>query len=159
MQHFSEVEWQQFSQGQKADKALVMENHLEICDQCRQLFLESIDAAEMKRAEAAIVPGFAAQTIDLIEKSTRPKRPYPQRSNTRSLLLYYTAAAVLTLALTGGGIIQDVNQRLATLPQDAYSIDYSRYESILWNWPAQLQEMTSSWLNHFDNINRRNSSE
>lgn len=159
MQHYSEAEWQQFVSGQIPDKELEMESHLQDCDQCRQVFLESIDAAELKRAEAAIRPDFTDQTLNRIQKSVRPKRPSPRQGNTRSLLLYYTAAAVLTLALTGGGVIENMNHRLATLPEDAYSIDYSRYESILWNWPNQLQEITGSWLNQIDNMNRRYRSE
>lgn len=159
MQHFSPAEWQQYIAGQCSDQELLMENHLQVCDQCRQIFLESIDTREMKKAEAAIAPDFTVQTLELIRKSVGPKRSAPRRGNTRSLLLYYTAAAVLTLVLTGGGVIQNVNHRLATLPEDAYSINYSKYESILWNWPGQLQDITAGWFNQIDNINRRYRSE
>ncbi|MGI6469379.1 MAG: hypothetical protein GXZ09_02800 [Syntrophomonadaceae bacterium] len=159
MQHFSAAEWERFLAGENPEQELMMENHLKACDQCRQVFLESIHAAELKRAQAVIKPDFTAQTLSLIRKSVAKKRPSSRRTNTRSLLLYYTAAAVLTLVLTGGGIIQNVNQKLVTLPQAAPSSKYSGYGNILWNWPAQLQEMTGSWLNNIDNINRRYSGE
>jgi len=155
MQHFSPAEWEQFLAGQSADQEMVMENHLKVCDQCRQVFLESIDAVELKSAQTVIRPDFTAQTLARIQDSVEKKRPSPRRARSRNLLLYYTAAAVLTLVLTGGGIIQNLNQKLVTLPQDAPSSHYSSYGNILWNWPVQLQEMTDSWLNNIDNINRR----
>ena len=95
-------EWERFLAGENPEQELMMENHLKACDQCRQVFLESIHAAELKRAQAVIKPDFTAQTLSLIRKSVAKKRPSSRRTNTRSLLLYYTAAAVLTLVLTGG---------------------------------------------------------
>ncbi|MDD3269655.1 MAG: hypothetical protein PHX14_10060 [Syntrophomonadaceae bacterium] len=147
MKHFSSEEWRSLGQGLNRDKDMVMEKHLLECDACLQLFLEGIDANAMEEAKFVIPPDFATRTCDLIRASARQEPRYTARFQRKGLLAYYAAAAVITIMMTSGGLLQSLNNTKINLPLHPDVPVASKYEDILFKWPAQLQEKTAGWLN------------
>lgn len=147
MKHFSSEEWRNLGKGLNNEIQIEMEKHLLDCDACLQLFLEGIDEAALDEARNAIPSDFTARTCALIKAGERKTERYPAHFQRKGLLAYYTAAAAITIMLTGGGVFQSLNNASINLPTNPAVHDASKYESILFNWPAQLQEKTAGWLN------------
>lgn len=153
MKHFSRAQWQNFNRHSNGAEAALMEAHLQTCQQCQELFLECIEQVELERAEALITPDFTAQTLERVKKAGRKKQPKMQSAGGR-LLAYYTAAAVLTLILTGGGVLQSLSSRLIWpefYPQIHRAISYER---VFYDWPTQLREKASGWMDEIDVYNK-----
>jgi hypothetical protein len=110
MKHFNEKEWQMFRRGKYSQKeSRFMEEHLRGCQQCLDAFLHSIDEEDLLQAQEAIPPDFTDTVISMIdrERYTRvPPKGSSRWGNSQNLLVYYAAAAVLTIALMGGGAFQ-----------------------------------------------------
>lgn len=110
MKHFNEKEWQMFRRGEYSQKeSRLMEVHLRGCQQCVETFLRSIDEEDVVRAQKAIPPDFTDTVISMIDRE-RHAAVAPKGSGmlakSQNLLVYYAAAAVLTIALMGGGAFQ-----------------------------------------------------
>ncbi|MEN6350813.1 MAG: hypothetical protein ABFD08_15635 [Syntrophomonas sp.] len=149
MKHFSREQWQAFYRGQIEEDAL-LESHLLVCDACRQVFLDCIEDADLEQAEDAINPDFTARTLGYIRENGQQGRQNQYRLQSRRLLAFYTAAAALTIMLTGGGVLQSLNNRIINPPLSSAVKASSNYEEKIFNWPAQLREKTSSWINHIE---------
>lgn len=111
MKHFSEKEWQLFRRGEyPEEKSRLMEEHLKECPNCMDMFLNSINEREIIEAHKAIPADFTNTVIKMINSERKAPMP-PKRSigwvkKNQNLLAYYAAAAVLTIALMGGGAFQ-----------------------------------------------------
>lgn len=154
MKHFSREQWQAFYRGQVEEEAL-MENHLLVCESCRQTFLDCIEDADLEQAEAIINPDFSTQALDYIRENGQQGRQNQYRLQSRRLLAFYTAAAALTIMLTGGGVLQSLNDKIVNPPLSSAVKASSSYEEKIFNWPAQLREKTSSWINHIEFIQQK----
>lgn len=111
MKHFSEKEWQLFKRGEyPEEKSRLMEEHLQECPKCMDTFLSSINEEEIIEVQKAIPTDFTDTVIKMInserEAPVPPKRASRWVKKSQNLLAYYTAAAVLTIALMGGGAFQ-----------------------------------------------------
>lgn len=111
MRHFTGEEWLAFKDDEcTPEKFSLMEEHLERCEKCLETFLSTIDQEEIARAEDYIPADFTASVLSILSNEGHS----PQGRNKTStgvtkrqrLFVYYAAAAVLTLALTGGGVFQ-----------------------------------------------------
>jgi predicted anti-sigma-YlaC factor YlaD len=114
MKHFNEEEWQKLKNGEcSAAESCLMEEHLLKCPKCMDLFLNSFDEKDAARAQKAIPPDFTDTVIGMIS-GERPEAVHfkpakganRQAKRAQNLALYYTAAAVLTIALMSGGAFQ-----------------------------------------------------
>lgn len=111
MKHFNEKEWQLFKRDEyPAEESQLMEEHLQKCPKCMDTFLNSIDEEEVLKAQKTIPTDFTHTVIKMINSERKTPMP-PQKSSrwvkkSQNLLAYYTAAAVLTIALMGGGAFQ-----------------------------------------------------
>ncbi len=112
MKHFNEKEWQMFRRGEyPKGRSRFMEEHLQGCQKCLDAFLNSINEEEIAQAQKAIPPDFTDTVISMInrEDAREARGPSPcfrWVKQSQNLLAYYAAAAVLTIALMGGGAFQ-----------------------------------------------------
>jgi predicted anti-sigma-YlaC factor YlaD len=111
MKHFSDKEWQLFRRDEyPEEKSRLMEEHLQECPKCMDMFLNSINEREIIETQKAIPTDFTDTVIKMINSERKAPMP-PKRSirwvkKSQNLLAYYAAAAVLTIALMGGGAFQ-----------------------------------------------------
>jgi anti-sigma factor RsiW len=111
MRHFTGEEWLAFKNDEcTPEKFSLMEDHLEECEKCLETFLSTIDQAEIARAEECIPADFTAAVLKALPDEDHSLQ---ERNTTgtgvikrQRLFVYYAAAAVLTLAFTGGGFFQ-----------------------------------------------------
>lgn len=108
MKHFDRKAWIDFKNGELPfSLRIVMEDHLAICGQCRNIFLELFGPDDLRQAETRIPDGFTAAVLSAVrpEKTADPANP-PVLRGWRDWLVYYVAASVVTLALVHGGVFQ-----------------------------------------------------
>lgn len=147
MKHYNSEEWRNLGKGLNNEIQIEMEKHLLDCDACLQLFLEGIDQASLEEARNAIPSDFTVRSCSLIKAGERKTERYPAHFQRKGLLAYYAAAAAITIMLTGGGVFQSLNNAKMNLQPNPAIHAGSKYEAILFNWPAQLQEKTAELLN------------
>ncbi|MEA1961078.1 MAG: hypothetical protein U9N81_07345 [Bacillota bacterium] len=116
-QHYSPEQWQTYRNGDLDHQtSLEMEDHLLICPVCLDHFLNTISQEDVLRAEQVLPADFTQTTVALVSK-TRIQISKPARQNAipkrlrRRLFGYYVAAAVITLALMGGGVFESMVDR------------------------------------------------
>ena len=151
MKHFSPEEWRTYGKGPAKEKDVLMEKHLLDCDACLQLFLDSIDDQAVEEARALVPPDFTARTCDLLRANTRKEERRPVRSQRKRLLACYAVAAAITIMLSGSGVFQtwsDTSRMNLHYNPTAQTV--GKYEDILFNWPARLQEISNGWLNNME---------
>ncbi|PKM78213.1 MAG: hypothetical protein CVU90_02785 [Firmicutes bacterium HGW-Firmicutes-15] len=156
MKHFDVQEWLLFNQGEAGEeKEHLMEEHLVICEDCMQIFLDGIDEIEINRANAIITPDFTTRTIELVKEQSERlnylKQPslqsYQHKDRwRRRLFSYYVAAAAVTLMLMSGGVFQSAIHQVPNI-----SIPYSlevpdKKHNLIFTWPTQLREKTTGWI-------------
>jgi|GEM_PF-626299 len=150
MKHFDKQEWLVFREGKAGtEEVSIMEDHLTICEDCRQIFLSSIDADEISRAEAFIPPDFTARTLNLLQAPVNKPgaSPYQQKAGVkRRLLSFYVAAAAVTLMLMSGGVFQSAARQVTNIPVNYSPQAPARQYFTLPNWPGQLREKTAGWM-------------
>lgn len=155
MKHFDVQEWLLFHQGEAGEEQeCLMEEHLVICEDCMQIFLDGIDEIEINRARAIIPPDFTIRTIELVqEQRERPKDlKQPGQGNQhrdrwrRRLFSYYVAAASVTLMLMSGGVFQSAIHQVSNI-SIPYSVEMAdKKNNFIFNWPTQLREKTTGWI-------------
>jgi hypothetical protein len=155
MEHFDQQEWLLFFQGKAtAEQEHQMEEHLIVCEDCMQIFLNEIDEMEINRARSFIPPDFAIRTMELVQEE-KERQNYIRQPGIQSHLYrdrwrkrffsYYVAAAAVTLMLMSAGVFQSAIQvPNLTLP---YSLEIpDKQHNLIFNWPAQLREKTTGWI-------------
>ncbi|MDD2511076.1 MAG: hypothetical protein PHP26_11000 [Syntrophomonas sp.] len=151
MTHFSPEEWRTYGKGPTKEKDVLMEKHLLDCDACLQLFLDSIDDQAVEEARALIPPDFTARTCGLLRTNARKEERRPGRSQRKRLLACYAVAAAITIMLCGGGVFQSWSDTSRmNLHYNPTAQTVGKYEDILFNWPARLQEISNGWLNNME---------
>lgn len=151
MIHYTQQEWVDFKQHSlPEEKELKMEQHLQTCDTCMDLWLGLITEAEIGVAAVIIPDDFSRSTMKLIRAQAKPVSPLSSNKNKRRrLLAYYTAAAAITLMLVSGGVFQTVVNGLA----NGQAKQISAIEGparLLYTWPAQFNKTSTEYLQKMD---------
>jgi len=158
MRHYSEGEWIKFNNGDcPQESARLMEEHLQSCAGCLEIFLDLVNREDIARAEETIPRDFTQSVMQLIDQ--KPSIPIQAQKNVHNpackrqrLLVYYAAAAVLTLAFMGGGVFQAL---VDSYPDDgtiASGLNGQKVEQKLnVNLSDRIADTANQWLNSLEN--------
>ncbi|MCG0276314.1 MAG: hypothetical protein L5655_09200 [Thermosediminibacteraceae bacterium] len=153
MRHFGKEEWILFKSGHLAkEKSRIMENHLYVCDQCLETFLELITDEEINDAAKKVSPAFDKKVMAAIEKN---EARWTQRGNTRKVLVsnkliaYYVACAMVTIMLMSAGFFQALAGKAQALAVSSVRQEKVQY-SVNFSWPLEIVEKTSDFIRNFE---------
>jgi len=154
MIHFSHEEWRLFKEGVCPENLqAAMEEHLVVCDRCRELFLSLISEEDITKGKELLPPDFSRQVIRgiKVQEKERLVRKKNNRSRQRkNTPVYFAAAAAITLILMGGGFFQSLVQSVPQFSTEAAIVDHNILEGIKMDWPNKLVDRTSNWIYDFE---------
>lgn len=147
MKHFSTDEWKLFFARQiETEQEMKMEGHLLDCEECQQRLLHAIGSDELEQAALLIPTDFTSRVLEQTAREVSRPKPEKRKPNQgRILFKYYAASAAVTILVTGGGMLHDINIRVASWPE-MYSPPTEQYTHILFDWPSQLRDKTAGLL-------------
>lgn len=155
MKHFEDVEWILYKNDLISEKRQIeMEDHLYTCDKCMENFLSLTIEKEVKGAADLIPKDFTENVLDLIKDMT----PKEKKKNLRKqiekpfndLFLYYTAAALVAIVLTGGGLFGKMVDSVPNI-NTVISIEESKIKTdTIYNLSGKIADMTSTFVNNFE---------
>lgn len=159
MKHYSKSQWLQYKKGLLAPALLLkMEEHLVQCDVCMQSYLSLIAKEEITRAAGLLSPGFSSgvmMQIRAIPQSAPTRKILSPASGIRgerrkNLLIYYTAAASITLLFMGGGLFQNLvdTGREAMAYTARPQVETQRSVSL--DWPDKVVSKAAQWIKDFE---------
>jgi hypothetical protein len=153
MSHYTEQEWASFKKHLLSEEMCQeMEQHLQVCDSCMNLWLGLITEAEIDDAAAVISDDFGLNTMKLTQVMTKnASAPSSPKSKKRRLLAYYTAAAAVTLILVSGGVFQNMVNGLAS-EQPRHISAMEGPAQLLYSWPQQLSKSSNEYWDRLENI-------
>lgn len=137
MKHYEASEWSAFYRQDGSLDLTAMEAHLQECNQCLEIFLTNIDEDRVQEAGSLVPEGFAARTSRAISVQRGKTRPAGKSKNRPWIIAYYTAAALLTIVLSGGGLMHNLSGMAAQTPRIGGKLNY-----YLTHWPEQLKDNT-----------------
>ena len=112
MAHYSSADWSRYCRGAlDRNRRRRMERHLLRCDRCLNSYLKLVGEREAEAAALLLPPDFEQN----LWRSIRRKQAQSGRIKRKRLLLNYAAAAVITLALTAGGVFDAIASGLPDL--------------------------------------------
>lgn len=151
MIHYTQQEWIDFNQHNLPEEIeLKMEQHLQTCNSCMDLWLGLITEAEIDVAAVIVPDDFSRSTMNHIQAQANSVAPLSSnRSKRRRLLAYYTAAAAITLMLVSGGVFQTVVNGLANRPAQQISA-LEGPARLLYTWPAQFNKTSTEYFEKMD---------
>ncbi len=157
MQHYTAEQWQQYKDAPPGDpSAARMENHLLQCPICLERFLGLISQEDLLQAEQFLSPDFTGETIGLVNaKSNHSVCPIrsSHSSSRKKLFGYYVAAAVLTLALTGGGVFDSLIHQSSQVTDLCIKNSLQIQEGFYAKIPRTVKQ-SEKWLQTLTNITR-----
>lgn len=165
MKHFDRQEGLLFYQGEAGEeKERLIEEHLVVCEDCMQIFLDGIDEIEINRAKPIIPPDFTTRTIEFVQEQRERlkylKQPSPQSYQHRDrwrrrLFSYYVVAATVTLMLMSGGVFQSAIHQVPNISRP-YSLEVpDKQHNFIFTWPTQLREKTTGWIGSIERKNHK----
>lgn len=158
MRHFSHDQWRLFKEGVCPEELeAAMEEHLVICDRCRDLFLSFIGDEDIHKGAELLSPDFSKRVIRRIkvEEKERPARKKNNQSRQRkNTPVYFAAAAAITLILMGGGFFQSLVQSIPQFTAGNVIIERSPLERAKMDWPDKLVDQASNWMYNFETQDR-----
>ena len=160
--HFSPDEWLDYKRNTiEPELAAEIEVHLELCEDCREYFLQLINETDLEAAQDKIPLGF---TDTLMTKINQPApavipvkiKPTKRKLNRRDLFAYYVTAAVITLALMGGGVFDSMVTKSMYLSQVCMIKSQSIESTVNKDWDRQLMENSAKMMRNFSINKERN---
>lgn len=154
MEHFKN-EWQSYKKGEVTfDKDEKMSIHLSECDQCLDEFILLIDDEDIIKAEKLLSPDFTAKVMRLVAKEKKRKTPeYYNAEKTKNTIIYYVAAASITLLFVGSGLFQTIIRGFtepAALQLSTRIINSQRSYDI----SGKIVNKASLWIENFESKRR-----
>lgn len=111
MEHFINELQEYKNKKLSFDRHEEMSLHLSKCDQCLEEFLLQIDDEDIAQAEKLISGGFTESVMKLVAKEKKYKRViYSASEKAKNTIIYYVAAASITLIFVGSGLFQNFIQ-------------------------------------------------
>lgn len=150
MTHYTPQDWLNFKQDHLSEASRQeMEEHLQACTRCMDLFLDLVTEDDMKEAAQLVPPDFSRNTMRFIKAQASATIP-SSRNKRRKLLAYYTAAAVITLMLVSGGVFQNIAAGLAGAAPAQDAVVKEGPVQLLYSWPAQLQKTSNEYVHRLN---------
>lgn len=116
MRHYSIEEWMNYVKNEfDQDVREEYENHLYTCDQCLDVYLEAVTAAESELPEMMNDIDFTNSIMAQIAESYPPsvnvvKKRKESRPFYQTAIFHYTVAAGMTILLMTTGVFQSITQ-------------------------------------------------
>lgn len=116
MNHYNRQQWEKYkNRDMDSQESLLMEEHLVECDQCLALYLELFNRHDLVAANEHIPEKFSSTVLSIVKTGGQVSPPVLQTSRRkrarRRILAFYTAAAVITVMLTGSGVFTNLAQK------------------------------------------------
>lgn len=117
MKHYSKTEWIDYIEDRAAvHERSNMEDHLLNCEECLTSYLELLECDEKYNYGKLVTDDF---TESVMNKVNSLQTRVSNGINKKKLLVYYTAAACLTLILMGSGVFNIISR---TVPSTTAAI-------------------------------------
>lgn len=159
MKHYTKEEWCIINKGDQK-KFRIMEEHLQECEECLEIFLNLIDSEEIAGAEEAVPLDFTPSVMQFINRMQgKPrqvrKKPAEQSLKRQSMLVYYAAAVLLTLVFMGGGVFQALVNGYTDVAMSAGQNSKRIEQKLTVSLSDRIAGRTSQWLHAFENQNNK----
>lgn len=151
MPHYHPDQWRLYKQNRlDLSQRRRMEKHLDGCELCLQAYLSTLEQQEQKLARLLLPADFNTRTLCLVEK--RKQQLIKVRRS--RLLVNYAAAALVTLALTVGGVFDAVARGAPVLVEETHSVSRVINSSPALGWPGQFVQAFETQLNKLGVLRR-----
>lgn len=155
---YTKAQWSKFKMGEiKCEQEKKMEDHLRQCTECMDKYLSLINEDEERCAKLSISLDFNKVAMEKIYKEpVNIKRIMEKRKIRRkNLLIYYTAAASITLIIMSSGMfnhIVDSGTKVTSMAADVHkSIQIKKEFDI----SKSIVSRTANWIKSFESNNDR----
>lgn len=109
MSHYSLDEWENYVNNSiNEDKRIEMENHLFTCDHCLEVYMNTLDDSNVY--SEALGYEFTNKITKAIKNDIRSSEIKKSKTYPSNILLYYTAAASITLFLMSQGFFTAITR-------------------------------------------------
>lgn len=152
MKHYSKKEWQLYIDGSIGLKQQTeMEEHLVVCDDCLTAYLSAVESAESGKAVDFVSADFTDELMAKlnISEAKAPAKLKKKRPEFSNILIYYTAAACITLMFLSCGVFDYIGHYVpkTTLKM----VNSTKQTKILENgWSERLMDYVTIELNNQD---------
>lgn len=161
MKHFSNEEWKLFYDNEIDENTRVeMEKHMEECNECLSVYLSIVDEqCESDSFNSVLSDEFTENVMAAIEEENNYSqtsiveynkalnKKQIQKQKKINLLLYYTAAACLTLFMMSRGIFSALPYNFSTAASHITKTNTKIEKVIQFQWIEQFTDNTTNVLN------------
>lgn len=162
MEHYTKEQWQQFRK-EECSKEIYrkMEEHLTECDLCLSIFLGLIDEQEIVTANDLLSPDFARQVMKKVQGHKCPvnKKKKWFNEKTKSMVVYYMAAASITLIFVGSGIFQTFVEKGTDAQIGRIGSKIINDKKLYFDISGEVANRASVWIKNFETQGRFNDEE
>lgn len=142
--HYKSGKWRSYRQDQvSTDQRRQMERHLAKCEQCLRSYLAAIDEAETAAAERLLPADFSARILE----RTRMMKRQTHRTQRRTILLQYAAAACITLTFTAGGLFDAAARDIPVVINEIKTVSRVINRTAEFKWSDDLVKTASAGIN------------
>lgn len=144
MNHYSLKEWSNFLNGTiDATERTSMEDHLLECDTCSEIYLSLFEDETIIENSMNLSSDFTENIMCVIHESNAKLRKIKNKNALNNMLIYYAAAACLTLFLTSQGVFNYFFEITKSPVSNSKNIAF-----IQSGWTDRLADYTSSILDN-----------
>lgn len=148
MAHFTSEDWKTFAQGLVNEKKQSdMEEHLLKCDECADIYLSFFSLESTEAAARELHPRFTSNVMKRIGGLEAQRRGNRQG---RWSILYYTAAACLTLFFMSAGIFESFADMIPEITEKRIEIHHPFQEDnqgmIQFGWSDKIMNRTVAFI-------------
>lgn len=162
MEHYTKEQWQQFRKEEcSQDIYLKMEEHLTECDLCLSVFLELIDEQEIVAANNLLSPDFAKRVMKKVQghKYSANKKKKWFNEKLKSMVVYYMAAASITLIFVGSGLFQNFVEKGTDAEIAKIGSKIINDKKLYYDISGEVANRASVWIQNFETQGRFNDEE
>ncbi|MGI6698274.1 MAG: hypothetical protein ACOX3Y_06690 [Clostridia bacterium] len=148
MVHFTPEDWKAFAEGSlEGKKRSVMEEHLLLCDGCADKYLAFFSLESAEAAARELHPRFTSNVMKRIGGLEAQRRGNRQG---RWSILYYTAAACLTLFFMSAGVFEGFADMIPEITEKKSEIHHPFQEEsqsmVQFGWSDRIMNSTVTFL-------------
>lgn len=158
MRHFDRDELVLYTRGLAEENInLLIEEHLLTCDECLELYMEVVEDISINDTSSLISRGFCDKVMDVVKEVNENKslRNEGRGRKTSEILLYYTAAACITLVFMAGGVFQQLSGSVSSITSSIAGSPKSMEKVVSNGWSERLVNSTSIMLDELWDKNYR----
>lgn len=159
MEHYTKEQWQQFRKEECSQEIYrKMEVHLTECDLCLSIFLGLINDQEIVIANDLLSSDFTGQVMQKVRKQkysiTKKKKWLNEK--TKSLVVYYMAAASITLIFVGSGLFQTFVEKGTDAKIARIGSEIINDRKLPFDVSGEVVNKASVWIRNFETQGRFN---